>query len=495
MKRVIAAFVFLVATVPACTSEPPDVAQSSSAVTLQQVTGFGSNPGNLLMFRYVPAGLPSGAPLVVAMHGCTQSASAYATVSEWHVLADRLQLAVVFPQQQNGNNSSGCFNWFEPGDIARGQGEALSMKQMVDHMKSTIGSDPARIYIAGFSAGGSMTEVMMAAYPDVFAGGAVSSGGPYACASDLTSAFSCMQGNANKTPAQWGALVRNAFPGYSGPYPPMVAFHGGSDSLVNPANLQGSVDQWTNVLGIDGNADVTEAFRSATHKVYRDGAGRSRIETYLMSGVGHALGVNPGTGVDQGGATGAFAEDHDIWSSYYAAQFWGLLDGDPGDGGDDADGDDADGDDGDGGDTTPPTAAITSPTAGSTVSGTVSVRVTASDDVGVTRVEVRVDGAAVGSDSTAPYAVDVDSGALANGAHTLSAAAFDAAGNAGTSAAVPMSVANGGEGARSWRRSRRPAVRTTPAGRSARGRSTPVTRPAPPALARSRPPRRPSSTR
>lgn len=440
MQRVIAALA-LVATIPACASDPPDVAQSSSAVTLQQVTGFGSNPGNLLMFRYVPAGLPSGAPLVVAVHGCTQSASTYATVSEWHVLADRHQLAVVFPQQQNGNNASGCFNWFEPGDIARGQGEVLSIKQMVDHLKSTVGSDPARVYVAGFSAGGFMAEVMMAAYPDVFAAGAVSSGGPYRCASDLTSAFSCQQGNANKTPAQWGALVRNAFPGYSGPYPLLVAFHGGSDSLVNPANLQDSVDQWTNVLGIDANADVTETFRSATHKVYRDGAGRARIETYLMSGVAHALGVDPGTGVDQGGATGAFAEDHDIWSSYYAAQFWGLLDDDPGDGGDDADGDD-----GDDGDTTPPTAAITAPAAGSTVSGTVAVRVTASDDVGVTRVEVRVDGLAVGSDSTAPYSVDVDTRALASGPHTLSAIAFDFAGNAGASAGVPVTVEGGGGG-------------------------------------------------
>lgn len=444
MPRVIAAFA-LIATVPACTSEPPDIAQASAAVTLQQVTGFGSNPGNLLMFRYVPAGLPSGAPLVVALHGCTQSATAYATVSEWHVLADRHQLAVVFPQQQSGNNSSGCFNWFEPGDIARGQGEALSMKQMVDHMRSTVGSDPARVYIAGFSAGGSMAQVMMAAYPDVFAGGAVSSGGPYGCASDLTSAFSCMQGNANKTPAQWGALVRGAFPGYAGPYPPMVAFHGGADSLVNPANLQDSVDQWTNVHGIDGAADLTEAFRSATHKVYRDGAGRARIETYLMNGVGHALGVDPGTGADQGGATGAFAEDHDIWSSYYAAQFWGLLGDDPGDGGDDTDGGDAD-DGGDDGDTSPPTAAITAPASGATVSGALAVRVTASDDVGVTRVEVRVDGAAVGSDSTAPHVVDLDTRTLSDGAHTLSAVAFDAAGNTGASPGVPITVANGGGG-------------------------------------------------
>jgi len=436
MRRAASAAALLILV--SCASDQQETVESASAaVTLQPVTGFGSNPGNLQMFIYVPAGLPSGAPLVVAMHGCTQSASVYATETEWHVLADRHRFAVVFPQQQNGNNPSGCFNWFEPGDIARGQGEALSIKQMVDTMKSTVGSDPSRVYVTGMSAGGYMVEVMMAAYPDVFAGGAVNSGGAYGCASDLTSAFSCQGGNANKTPQQWGNLVRNAFPGHTGPYPRLVAFHGASDALVNPANLQQSVDQWSNVLGIDGTADVSETFRTATHKVYRDGSGGSMIETYLLAGVGHALTVDPGTNVDQGGATGAFAEDHDIWASYYSARFWGLLDdggGDPPDGG------------GGNGDTTPPTVSVTAPAAGATVSGTIAVSASASDDVGVTRVELRADGAPIGSDTTAPYGVSLDTRTLSNGPHTLSAAAVDAAGNTGVSVGVGVTVANGGGG-------------------------------------------------
>src|SRR6185436_18831490 len=111
-----------------------------------------------------------GAPLVVAMHGGTESASVYSTETEWGNLADRFQFAVVFPEQQTANNSSGCFNWFQTGDISRDQGEAFSIKQMVDTMKSSHNSDPARNFVTGMSAGGLMTEVMMAAYPDVFAG-------------------------------------------------------------------------------------------------------------------------------------------------------------------------------------------------------------------------------------------------------------------------------------------------------------------------------------
>jgi poly(hydroxyalkanoate) depolymerase family esterase len=418
----------------ACATAPSDPAASSTsqAVTLTEVTGFGSNPGALKMFTFVPSGLPPGAPLVVVLHGCTESASSYGAQTEWGNLGQRFGFATVFAEQETANNSLSCFNWFQTGDISRDQGEALSIKQMVDRMKSTVGSDPARIFVTGISAGGLMTTVMMATYPDVFAGGAVMSGGPYRCATTLTDANTCQMGNVSHTPQQWGDLVRNAVPSYHGPYPRLISFHGSMDTTVAPADQQQQVDQWSNVLGIDETADVNETFRTATHKVYRDASGRSMIETYLVSGMGHALTVDVGTGVDQGGQTGAFSEDHDIYSSYYTAQFFGLTA--PGGGG------------GGGGDTTPPTVSITAPAAGATVSGTISVAATASDNVGVTRVDVLVDGTVAGSDTTAPYAVAVDTTRLASGSHTLTARAFDAANNAATSAAVTVTVGNGGGG-------------------------------------------------
>lgn len=418
----------------ACAVAPPDEPASSvtQPVTLTEVTGFGSNPGALKMFTFVPSGLPSGAPLVVVLHGCTESASSYSTQTEWGNLAGRFGFAVVFAEQQSANNSLNCFNWFQPSDTSRGQGEALSIKQMVDSMKSSRGSDPARVFVTGMSAGGLMTEVMMATYPDVFAGGAVMAGGPYACASSLTDANTCQMGNVHRTPQQWGDLVRNAFPGYGGPYPRLVAFHGSMDTTVAPADLQQSVDQWSNVLGIDETADVDEAFRTSTHRVFRDASGRSMIETYLVNGMGHALTVDPGTNPDQGGATGAFSEDHDIYSSFYAAQFFGLIGGGGGGGG--------------GGDGTPPSVSLTAPASGATVSGTITVTASASDNVGVTRVDVLVDGAVAGSDASAPYAVAVDTTRLANGAHSLAARALDAAGNAATSAAITVTVQNSGGG-------------------------------------------------
>ena len=95
---------------------------SMQAQALSEVSGFGSNPGNLRMYTYIPAGLPANAPVVVALHGCTQSAASYDAETGWQMLADRWKFALVLPQQQSGNNSSACFNWFEAGDIARGQG-------------------------------------------------------------------------------------------------------------------------------------------------------------------------------------------------------------------------------------------------------------------------------------------------------------------------------------------------------------------------------------
>jgi poly(hydroxyalkanoate) depolymerase family esterase len=421
---------FAVLTLSAC-AVAPDEAWVVQDVTLAQVTSFGSNPGNLRMFMYVPAGLPSGAPLVVALHGCTQSASVDSTQTEWGNLADRFGFAVVFAEQPSANNISSCFNWFQTGDSSRGQGEALSIKQMVDTMTSSRGSDPARIFVTGMSAGGYMTTVMMATYPDVFAAGSVSSGGAYACATSLVATTACQQGSVSRTPQQWGDLVRNAVPAYTGPYPRLIAFHGSSDATVAPANLQQQVDQWSNVLAIDQTAEVNETFRTATHKVFRNAAGATMIETYLVSGMGHALTVDPGAATDQGGATGAFSEDHNIYSSFYAAQFFGLTSASGGGGG---------------GDAVPPSASITSPAAGATAEGTIAVTVAATDNIGVARVDVLVDGAVTGSDAGAPFSVAIDTTALANGTHELVARAVDAAGNTGSSAAVTITVQNGGAG-------------------------------------------------
>ncbi|HET6636633.1 MAG TPA: PHB depolymerase family esterase, partial [Streptomyces sp.] len=307
---------------------PPSAAHAAG---LHEVTGFGSNPGNLRMFAYVPDGLPAGRPVVVALHGCTQSAAAYDDETGWTQLADELQFALLLPQQRSANNSNSCFNWFQSGDISRGQGEALSIAQMLDRVQSDQGSDPQRAYVTGLSVGGAMTAVMLAAYPDRFAGGAVVAGLPYKCATSVLQAFSCMNPGVDKSPQQWGDLVRGAS-SYDGPWPVVSLWQGTSDTTVDPSNLTELVEQWTNVHGTDATPEVSDTVAGYPHHVYDDGSGQPVVEDFRITGMGHGQPVDPGSGPGQCGSTAPYILDVDICAARHIAAFWGLSAG--GDGGD-----------------------------------------------------------------------------------------------------------------------------------------------------------------
>ncbi len=298
---------------------------ATAAGGLTQVTGFGSNPGALANYSYLPSNLSAGAPLVVALHGCTQNATDYFGHAGWQKFADLNGFALVLPQQSSANNASSCFNWFQPGDTTRGQGEALSIKQMVDYATAQYGVDSHRVFITGLSAGGAMTTAMLASYPDVFAGGAIVAGLPYGCAKDLSSATMCQYMATSKTPAQWGDLVRSAYPGYAGPWPRVAIWNGTADYTVNPANAAESRDQWTNVWGIPQTPTGTTSLPgNTTREVYADGAGNPVVERYVVTGIGHGTPVDPGSGATQCGSTGTYYLQS-ICSSYYIAQFWGLT--------------------------------------------------------------------------------------------------------------------------------------------------------------------------
>jgi poly(hydroxyalkanoate) depolymerase family esterase len=300
-------------------------ATPASAAGLTQVSSFGSNPGSLNMYSYVPAGLPSNAPLVVAMHGCTQSATDYYTNSGWAKYADLYKFALVFPEQPSLTNPiSKCFDWGTPSNDSRGQGEALSIYTMVQYAETTYHVDPSRIYITGLSAGGGMTSDMLAAYPDVFAAGSIDSGPAAQCSTSGITNTNCTSGTTSHTPQQWGDLIRNAHSGYTGPYPRVAIWQGSSDTTVNPAELTYSRDGWTNVWGIGQTPSSTQTLTGGTtQNTYNDSAGKPAVVTFSVSGMAHGLAVNPGSGTDQCGSTGTYYLNS-ICSSYYTAKFFGL---------------------------------------------------------------------------------------------------------------------------------------------------------------------------
>ncbi|MGC9667841.1 alpha/beta hydrolase family esterase [Planosporangium sp. 12N6] len=292
-------------------------ARPSYAGTPTEETGFGSNPGALQMFRYAPAGLPAGAPLVVAMHGCTQNARQYGDETGWLQLADRWHFALLLPQKPFG----GCFSWYDPAKAGRGQGEALSVTQMVDRMLTEYRGDARRVYVTGLSAGGAMTAVMLAAYPDVFAGGGVVAGLPFRCATTMIQAYTCMNPGVNRTPQAWGDLARAASP-YRGPRPPVSIWHGTSDTTVVPANLTELVEQWTDASGADQAPDVSDTVAGYPHRVYADGSGRPVVETYQITGMPHGQPVAPAA--EQCGHAGTYSLDKGVCAAYHIGLFWGL---------------------------------------------------------------------------------------------------------------------------------------------------------------------------
>ncbi len=294
-----------------------------AAGTLTQVTGFGSNPGNILMYEYVPTNLTAGRPLVVVIHGCTQSAADMDSETGWTKWADQMGFALLLPQQQSANNGSKCWNFFVKSDYQRDAGEPLSIKQGVDWMVSHHAIDTSRVYVTGLSSGGAMTNVMLADYPDVFAAGAPVAGVPFKCATTVGSSLMCNGGTINKTPAQWGALVRGATT-WTGPWPRVSIWQGTADLTVNYANFNETMEQWTNVHGADQTADVSDTVAGYPHKVYKNGAGASVVETYSITGMGHGQAVDPGTGTLQCGSATGYNLDANICASYYIARWFGL---------------------------------------------------------------------------------------------------------------------------------------------------------------------------
>ena len=290
---------------------------------LTDLRAFGTNPGMLRARIHIPADLPENAPLVVVLHGCTQSAVGYDEGSGWSALADLHGFAVLFPEQQRANNANLCFNWFVPEDTRRGSGEALSIRQMVEAMVVAHGIDRSRIFVTGLSAGGAMASVMLATYPDVFAGGAIIAGLPYGGAATIPEAFDRMRGHGGPSDQALQTLLRGAS-SHDGPWPTISVWHGTADLTVNFSNADRIVAQWRGVHRLPEKPSHIEA--SSTHglQVWRDTKGRALIEVHSIAGMGHGTPIDANA-VEGGSAAGPFMLDVGISSTLEIARLWGIA--------------------------------------------------------------------------------------------------------------------------------------------------------------------------
>ena len=304
-------------------SRSTQAANANDDGRLVPITGFGSNPGELDARIYTTTDSPKA--LVVVLHGCTQSAASYDRGSGWSRLAERQGFVVLFPEQRRPNNANLCFNWFLPGDARRGRGEALSISQMIRHLAGRYRLDPSRIFITGLSAGGAMTSVMLASHPELFAGGAVIAGLPFASANTLPEALERMRGQG-APPRRELAARAMAAANHNGRIPTLSVWHGMHDTTVDRSNATALVDQWRDLHGLGATAGVVETVDGHRREAWSDAHGRVLVERFDVQGMGH------GTPLDTRGGECGIAGPHmleaGICSTRRIAGFWGLVSSD-----------------------------------------------------------------------------------------------------------------------------------------------------------------------
>lgn len=296
------------------------IALGEAGGSLGELDKFGSNPGALIARTYIPDDLPGGAPLVVVLHGCTQNASLYDRGSGWSQLADRHGFAVLFPEQTRSNNHNLCFNWYQAADARRGRGEAASIAQMVRTLTKTHGLDAERVFVNGLSAGGAMTSVMLACYPELFAGGAIIAGLAFGIADNVPEALERMRGQGMPSRGSLASRIVNAAD-HEGRWPTLSVWHGTADSIVSIANAEVIIDQWRDRVGLGDAPGTVDTVDGQQRTSWRDKRGRALVERYDIKGMGHGTPLGGG----ECGQAGPHMLEVGICSTRRIAESWGLT--------------------------------------------------------------------------------------------------------------------------------------------------------------------------
>ena len=252
-------------------------AQPGTFITGSYANQAGTRPYKL----YVPSSYVGQAlPLVVMLHGCTQTPDDFAVGTRMNALAEERQCLVLYPAQTRAANRSRCWNWFKRTDQHRDAGEPAIIAGMTRDVVNRYRIDARKIYVAGLSAGGAMAAVMGTAYPDLYAAIGIHSGLASGAAHDLPSALAAMRGR------HASASGGSAAPG-SAPRVPIIVFHGDRDKTVHPRNGEHVISE-----GSGGDAVVEHGRvpggHAYTRTVHRNPQGRMVLEHWLVHGAGHA---------------------------------------------------------------------------------------------------------------------------------------------------------------------------------------------------------------
>jgi poly(hydroxyalkanoate) depolymerase family esterase len=241
---------------------------------------FSNQAGRRPYKLYIPSGYHGQpVPLVVMLHGCTQSPDDFATGTRMNMAAEADTFLVAYPGQTSAANMQKCWNWFNEGDQRRGGGEPSLIAGITHEIMSDYAIDPNRVYVAGLSAGGAAAAIMGDAYPDLYAAIGVHSGLACGAARDVQSAFGVMQqGGDGHARFDKRRVV------------PTIVFHGERDTTVHARNGEAVAEQA--VQGVSARTRVeagqVPGGHAYTRTLHIDGTGTTLVEHWVVQGAGHA---------------------------------------------------------------------------------------------------------------------------------------------------------------------------------------------------------------
>ncbi len=282
------------------------------------VTGL---PSYVNMYDYVPSIVASKPPIVVYCHHCQGTASSsHSSNVTLESIAEKNGFIIIYPEATGEN----CWDAGSKRSLKHGGGgDTGAIVQMVKYTLSKYSGDAGRVYVAGDSAGGIMTEALLGVYSDVFMAGVSIMGVPCGCwgqsdYNDTTGTGStaqwcgsCAGGTVTMTGQQWGDLVRSYFPGYTGHRPRLQHWHGASDSTLNYKNMAEDIKEWTNLLALSETPTGTEANTpksGTTHQFWKNSC-YTVYETFSLAGVGHAVSFDGNAGAAYFGLDKAGGQD------------------------------------------------------------------------------------------------------------------------------------------------------------------------------------------
>ncbi|KAI2626394.1 putative acetyl xylan esterase [Xylaria nigripes] len=270
-----------------CGSTTAGLAKRAS---LQQVTDFGANSSGTKMYIYVPDNLATNPAIIVAIHWCTGTASAYYSSTPYATLAEQYGFIVIYPESPY---SGTCWDVSSETSLTHdGGADSSSIANMVAYTLDQYNGDKSRVFVTGTSSGAMMTNVLAATYPDVFAAGIAYAGVPATCFYTGTIDGwnnTCSQGQLNLTQEYWADAARGAYPGYTGPRPRMRIHHGTADTTLYVQNYYETIKQWTGIFGY--STTPTATYPNTPASPYTRYVFGPNVEGVLGEGIPHSVSI------------------------------------------------------------------------------------------------------------------------------------------------------------------------------------------------------------